>query len=138
MKRISGGEHVISKFPHDWTRRWVNFAMWKLFRALLGNFARKCKTPDTVTYVHLIECNHYFYTETEHLKLQTRWKRTEDVLTTGCNGAPGIMALASCICWANMAMFFCWIKLLRPFISNWVFKCGGGWRYLQFSLEQRP
>lgn len=61
-----------------------------------------------------------------------------NMLTTGCNGAPGIMALASCICWANMAMFFCWIKLLRPFISNCVFKCGGGWRYLQFSLEQRP
>lgn len=56
----------------------------------------------------------------------------------GCRGAPGIMALASCICWASIAMFFCCIRLFLPFISSWVFKWGGGWRYLQFSLEQRP
>lgn len=45
----------------------------------------------------------------------------------------------SCICWENMAAaVFCWIRLLRPLISSWVFKCGGGWRYLQFSLAHRP
>lgn len=53
-------------------RRQVNFAVRKLFQALLGNFARKYYTPDTVTYVHLIESNHYFHTETEHLELQSR------------------------------------------------------------------
>ena len=45
----------------------------------------------------------------------------------------------NCICWANMAAaVFCWIRLLRPLISSCVFKCDGGWRYLQFSLKQRP
>ncbi|TNN80301.1 hypothetical protein EYF80_009325 [Liparis tanakae] len=34
---------------------------------------------------------------------------------------PGIMALASCICWASMAMFFCWMRLFLPLISSWVF-----------------
>ncbi len=59
-------------------------------------------------------------------------------LTTGCSCVPGIMALASCICWASMAMFFCWMRLFLPLISSWVFRWGGGCRYLQFSLEQRP
>lgn len=59
-------------------------------------------------------------------------------LTTGWSCVPGIMALASCICWASMAMFFCWMRLFLPLISSWVFRWGGGCRYLQFSLEQRP
>lgn len=58
------------------------------------------------------------------------------VLTTGWSGAPGNI---NCICWASIAAaVFCWIKLFLPLISSWVFKCVGGWRYLQFSLEQRP
>lgn len=59
-------------------------------------------------------------------------------LTTGCSCVPGIMAFASCICWASIAIFFCWMRLFLPLISSWVFRWGGGWRYLQFSLEQRP
>lgn len=59
-------------------------------------------------------------------------------LTIGGSWVPGIIALASCICWASMAMFFCWIRLFLPLISSWVFRWGGGCRYLQFSLEQRP
>lgn len=59
-------------------------------------------------------------------------------LTIGDSCVPGIMALASCICWASMAMFFCWMRLFLPLISSWVFRWGGGCRYLQFSLEQRP
>lgn len=61
-----------------------------------------------------------------------------ELLTTGCNCVPGIMALASCICWASIAMFFCWMRLFLPLISSCVFRWGGGCRYLQFSLEQRP
>lgn len=54
----------------------------------------------------------------------------------GCSWAPGSM---NCICWANMAAAaFCWIRLFLPLISSWVFRCGGGWRYLQFSRVQRP
>lgn len=60
------------------------------------------------------------------------------IRTTGWSCVPGIMALASCICWASMAMFFCWMRLFLPLISSWVFRWGGGCRYLQFSLEQRP
>lgn len=57
-------------------------------------------------------------------------------LTIGCSWAPGTM---NCICCANMAAaVFCWIRLLRPLISSCVFKCGGGWRYLQFSRVHRP
>lgn len=59
-------------------------------------------------------------------------------LTIGGSCVPGIMALASCICWASIAIFFCWIRLFLPLISSWVFRWGGGCRYLQFSLEQRP
>lgn len=66
------------------------------------------------------------------------YRYPHSVLTICWIWVPGIIALASCICWASMAMFFCWIRLFRPFISNCVFKCGGGWRYLQFSREQRP
>lgn len=56
--------------------------------------------------------------------------------TTGCMVVPGII---NCICWANMAAaVFCWIRLFRPLISSWVFRCAGGWRYLQFSRVQRP
>lgn len=60
----------------------------------------------------------------------------EGTLTTGWSGVPGNI---NCICWASIAAaVFCWIKLFLPLISSWVFKCVGGWRYLQFSLEQRP
>lgn len=54
----------------------------------------------------------------------------------GCSCVPGSM---NCICWANMAAAaFCWIRLFLPLISSWVFRCGGGCRYLQFSRVQRP
>lgn len=60
----------------------------------------------------------------------------DHTLTTGCMVVLGIM---NCICWANMAAaVFCWIRLFRPLISSWVFRWAGGWRYLQFSLVQRP
>lgn len=54
----------------------------------------------------------------------------------GCSCVPGSM---NCICWANMAAAaFCWIRLFLPLISSWVFRWGGGCRYLQFSRVQRP
>lgn len=54
----------------------------------------------------------------------------------GCSWVPGSM---NCICCASMAAaVFCCIRLFRPLISSWVFKCGGGCRYLQFSLVHRP
>ncbi len=40
----------------------------------------------------------------------------------------------NCICCASIAAaVFCWMRLLRPLISSCVFRCAGGWRYLQFS-----
>lgn len=90
------------------------------------------------TYIYYVKQWSDFHI-TFHLKswFIINWKAVLcGLLTIGCNWAPGSM---NCICWANMAAAaFCWIRLFLPLISSWVFRCGGGWRYLQLSRVQRP
>ena len=48
---------------------------------------------------------------------------------------PGM--ICCCICWARAFLRARWF---RPLISNWSFRCCGGWKYLQagFSRLHRP
>lgn len=74
--------------------------------------------------------------DTDTAMNQTLLVTKKSDLTMGCSWAPGNI---NCICWASMAAaVFCWIRLFLPFISSWVFRWGGGCRYLQLSRVQRP
>jgi len=66
-------------------------------------------------------------------------RRSNDILTTAAGTWPGTIGWPGVNPICCMSAFFN-AKWFRPFMSNWSFKCWGGWKYLHggFSRLHRP